>query len=142
MQNAKLKAACEQLERTEGSIQKEQINGAATFQSAVSSCRIWCLEQDRKCNPGIRDLGAGLISDQRFCIRSVHSDMLLVGGIFSGIPGHLFGVVVYSALILDNSRRRSGQFYFDCFLLGEAHWPLSVKDLGIKIREILDDIND
>jgi hypothetical protein len=44
--------------------------------------------------------------------------MLLVGGIFSGIPGPILGVVVYSALILDGSRRRSGQFYFDCFLLG------------------------
>jgi hypothetical protein len=46
--------------------------------------------------------------------------MLLVGGIVSGIPGYIFWIVVYSALILDDSRRRSGKFYFDCFLLGEA----------------------
>ena len=66
MQDAKLKTAWEQLERVEWSIQKEQLNSAAAVQSAVSSCRIWCLEQDRKCIPGIRDLGAGFISDQRF----------------------------------------------------------------------------
>ena len=46
--------------------------------------------------------------------------MLLVNGIFSGFPGHIFWLVVYSALILDDSRRPIGQFYFDCFLLGDA----------------------